>query len=271
MAVKLVSDPEVVLLSRPVMEINGLNKFLKDHNLSWEEWQKKIDSNIDLGDKDAEYLIEACARTCYLSFGKGRSHEEHLKNIIEVGHGSVMEHPNFTFMIWNVSRNLLAELTRHRAGVAFSVLSQRFVDCSDTSYVIPPGIQQMKEDKPDLYEEWVQHMERSQELYVKLTEGLADTYKDIENKTEKRKKSRQAARSVLPGATETKIAMTLNGRSVRHICEMRGHPAADLEIRKLAVKIFKIVQKEYPMICYGMEVVKLEDETEGIESKFRKI
>ena len=62
----------------------------------------------------------------------------------------------------------------------------------------------------------------------------------------RRKKAREAARSVLPNATETKIFVTANGRALRHFIEMRADPAADVEIRKVAVAILKLLQAESP-------------------------
>ena len=43
-----------------------------------------------------------------------------LKNIIEVGHGSVLEHATFNFILTGVSRSFTHELIRHRGGFAFS-------------------------------------------------------------------------------------------------------------------------------------------------------
>ena len=51
---------------------------------------------------------------------------------------------------------------------------------------------------------------------------------------------------MLPNATETKIFVTANGRALRHFIEMRGDPAADVEIRKVAVTVLKLLQAESP-------------------------
>lgn len=152
-----------------------------------------------------------------------------------------------------------------------SQLSQRYVNSSDCAFVVPPAMLELKETKPDIYNMWLRSCERSQQLYEILTSELAEMYKDTESKTELRKKARQAARSVLPNATETKMLITCNGRAARHFCEMRGSPAADVEIRKLAIQMFNLLSKDFPLITHGMEVIALEDGTEGIESKFRKV
>jgi thymidylate synthase (FAD) len=269
---KLFTKPRVELVGRQVMDINGIVAFLQEHDLVWPELQKKLDSNMDLGDRDCEWLIEMAGRGCYMSFGgKGRSHEDHIRHLIEVQHGSVLEHANFNFHIWGVSRSLTHELVRHRAGMAYSQLSQRYVDSSDCAFVIPPAIQKLQMIKPEVYLKWLTFIGQAQELYSELTEELGEMYSDIESKTEKRKKARQAARSVLPNATETKIFTSMNGRAVRHFIEMRANAAADLEIRMLAVDIFKIMEREFPLVVYGIELIKLSDGTEAVESKFRKV
>jgi len=269
---KLFKKPRVELVGRPVIDIGGLMTFLQEHDMEWPELQNKLDSNIDLGDRDAEWLIEMAGRLCYMSFGgKGRTHEDHIKHLIEVQHGSVLEHVKFDFVIWGVSRSLTHELVRHRAGMSYSQLSQRYVDSSDCAFCVPPSIQQLEQTSPELYSDWLEHMRVSQNLYEHLTEALGDMYSDVESKLEKRKKARQAARSVLPNATETKIFAGMNGRAVRHFIELRANPAADLEIRMLAVDVFKIMEQEFPLIVHGMSMDDLPDGTQGVKSEFRKV
>lgn len=271
-----VTEPEVVLVGKPVLEIEGVMKFLEDHNYTWPELEKKLDSMISLGDDDGEWLVEFSGRMCYQSWAqhgeatKGRSHAEHIKHLIEVAHGAAIEHANFNFAIWNVSRSLTHELVRHRIA-SYSQLSQRYVDSSSVAFVVPPAIQELAKSDPDAYRTWVEHCERSRQLYEDLTTKLSDMYGDIESKLERRKKARQAARSVLPNATETKIFMTMNARAIRHLVELRANPAADVEIRSLAVKICRILQDKAPLFAHGLEIVKLEDGTEGVESEFKRV
>lgn len=268
---QLVVKPRVRLVGRSVMDIDGLEEFLGANGLSWPALQEKFASDLDLGDQDGEWIVEAAGRVCYESFGRGRSHEDYLKHIIEVGHGSVLEHANYNFMIWGVSRTLTHELVRHRAGFGYSQLSQRYVDESDTAFVIPAGVQALERENPALYQRVVDHMQASRDLYADLTTGLMDSYAHIEDKTDRRKKARSAARSVLPNATETKMFVTANARALRHFVEMRAHPAAELEIRQLAVEIFRIMAVAAPGLFYGMKIVTLPDGTEGVESEFRKV
>lgn len=55
---------------------------------------------------------------------------------------SVLEHSVYNLLITGVSRSLTHELVRHRAGLGFSQLSQRYVDESVAEYVVPPDLQE---------------------------------------------------------------------------------------------------------------------------------
>lgn len=267
-----VVEPKVALVGQSIMNIDGILEFLNDHEVEWPELTAKLESMLDLGDHDCEWLVEMAGRTCYMSFGgTGRNHEAHVKHLIEVLHGSVLEHIQFNFEIWNISRSCSHEIVRHRAGFAYSQISQRYVDSSKVRFIVPPGIQALAKINPDIYHDWISHCEKSLQLYEQLTIELAELYKDLPDKTERRKKARQAARSVLPNSTETKIFTSANGRAIRHFIEMRANAAADLEIRKLAMKMFRIMEIKFPLIIHGMKVIKLPDNTEAIESEFRKV
>lgn len=271
-----VTEPEVALVGKPILEIDGVMRFLEDHGLEWPELEKKLSSMISLGDDDGEWLVEMAGRMCYQSWAKngekskGRGHNEHVKHLIAVGHGAAIEHANFNFVIWNVSRSLTHELVRHRIA-SYSQLSQRYVDSSSVEFIVPPAIQELAKTDPDTYRTWVEHCERSRQLYGELTAKLSAMYGDIESNLERRKKARQAARSVLPNATETKIFVTMNARAIRHLIELRANPAADVEIRCLAVKVCRILQDKAPLFAHGLEIVKLEDGTEGVESTYKRV
>jgi len=265
-----VTEPKVKLIGKSIVNIDGLIAFLEDSGMCWPEFQKKLDSNLDLGDDDGNWLIEFGGRNCYQSWPrtgeelKGRTHDEHLKHLIDVGHESCLEHATFNFQIWNVSRSLTHELVRTRIGVAYSQLSQRYVDSSDVCFIIPIAIQELEKTKPEIVNKWKEFCLNSRNFYEELTTELSELYKENPNKTERRKAARQAARSVLPNATETKIMTTLNGRSVRYFMNLRGGEGVEPEIRSLAVKMFKIMQTEFPLIVYKMELFHLTDGSEGV-------
>src|SRR5205085_10734218 len=100
-----------------------------------------------------EKLAEIAGRVCYLSFARPRpgGNQAYLGHILEVGHGSVLEHAVWNFVFTGVSRTLTHELVRHRTGMGYSQLSQRYVDESVAEYVEPYCIA----EDPGLHALWL--------------------------------------------------------------------------------------------------------------------
>lgn len=246
---RILRKPAVYLVGRQTTDDATLDRFLADHGVSWQ-----TDSEVA-----AEELVEVAGRVCYMSFAKPRpgGNKVYIDHLLEVGHGSVLEHAVWNFIFTGVSRTLTHELVRHRAGMGYSQLSQRYVDESVAEYVEPDCIA----DHPELHRLWVETVAQSHQAYMKLAEGLQDVFKDEQDKTLRRKLARQAARSVLPNATETKIFVTANSRALRHFIEMRGSRHAEVEIRKLAVEVLKIMQQEAPNIFSDYVIQALPDGT----------
>src|SRR5262249_7199514 len=93
-----------------------------------------------------------------------RRTREDRENIKRQRHGSVLEHANYTLLVEGVSRSLTHELVRHRAGFAYSQLSQRYVDESDAAFVIPPAI--LGDER--LEREWQAEIERALAAYIRM-------------------------------------------------------------------------------------------------------
>ncbi|MFO0839314.1 MAG: FAD-dependent thymidylate synthase [Phycisphaerae bacterium] len=216
----------------------------------------------------AEALCEMAGRVCYMSFGKGRkSNQEYLGNIIGVGHGSVLEHAVWNFVITGVSRSFTHELIRHRAGFGYSQLSQRYVDESTADFVEPDCIAADAE----LHTVWLESIRQSHEAYCKLVAGLERHFASEPSPTLRRKLARQAARSVLPNATETKIFVTGNARAWRHFIELRANEHAETEIRQVAAQILRILQHESPSMFGDYTMENLPDGTQVARTPNRKV
>ena len=203
---------------------------------------------------------------CYLSFGEKqfrKTNADYVGNLINQGHGSVLEHAVWDLLITGVSRSLTHELVRHRSGTGFSQLSQRYVDESTADFVEPAVIGA----DPELHEMWLQSIESSHAAYMALVEKLATrvetTFPDLP-RTQRLKMAREAARSVLPNATETKILFSANARALRWIVTLRGGEGAEPEIRRLAVKLARLMREEAPNLFSDIEIVRLNDGTEGV-------
>ena len=204
-----------------------------------------------------------------MSFARPRpgGNSSYLGHILRVGHGSVLEHAVFNFIFTGVSRSFTHELVRHRAGFGYSQLSQRYVDESTTDFVEPDCIA----NDPELHALWLEAVQHSQESYCKLVDGLSRKFADEPDKTLRRKLARQAARSVLPNATETKIFVTSNVRSLRHFIELRCNEHAETEIRIVAAKVLEILQDEAPSFFGDYRFEDLADGTRAARTDSTKV
>jgi len=187
-------------------------------------------------------LAEFAGRACYQSWGKPNpataTNAGYLRHILEVGHLSVLEHGSVSVYLTGVSRSLTHELVRHRH-FSFSQLSQRYVPEGDAAFVEPDVIA----DDPELHRLFSDAVESSRLAYGALLAGLEARFADVPNATLRRKQARQAARAVLPNATETRIVVTGNYRAWRHFVAMRASEHADVEIRDLAVRCLEELQR----------------------------
>jgi thymidylate synthase (FAD) len=174
----------------------------------------------------ADALAEAAGRICYKSFSRPNpltaTNQLYLDNIIGQGHFSVLEHSSVTFLVRDVSRALLTELTRHRH-LSFSVVSQRYVPYGETEPVIPPAIDPASLAASGIEDAYAHALRVYADLVAHLTAGGLP-----------RKQAREAARAVLPNAAPVDMVVTGNLRAWRDVLGKRWHVAADAEIREFA-------------------------------------
>lgn len=131
--------------------------------------------------KNPERVVAAAAKLCYSSSDiegllDGLTPEKtqtFIEHLMSLGHESPMEHVSFTFGIEGVSRALLAQITRHRIA-SYSVKSQRYVNETDFTYVVPPEI----EKSPEAKEFFEKSMSESKHNYEKLARILYQKHFD---------------------------------------------------------------------------------------------
>lgn len=206
-------------------------------------------------------LVEFAGRACYQSWSKPNprtaTNATYLKHIIDVGHFSVLEHAGVTFYISGISRSATHELIRHRH-FSFSQLSQRYVPEPDSRIVVPPGM----EDDPELQQILAEAADAGRAAYSELLARLEAKFADQPSAVLRRKQARQAARAVLPNATETRIVVTGNYRAWRHFIAMRASEHADVEIRRLALECLRQLTDVAPAAFGDFQISTLADGTE---------
>jgi thymidylate synthase (FAD) len=249
---EIIRQPRVTLIARP--------QFLEPAHLPV-QWKGES--------SDGERIAEFAGRLCYMSQHNpaGRTTAEYLCNILRQGHGSVFEHSTYVMLIEGISRSCSHELVRHRAGFGYSQLSQRYVDESHAAFVMPPAI--MGDAAAEA--EWTRQVESAQAAYVASVNRLMARYEWIDDKVHRRKMAREAARSVLPNATEVKIVVSANVRAWRTMLELRLGEGAELEIRRMAVACLRILQQEAPALFADFEIYETAEGSEAGRVGFHKV
>ena len=208
-----------------------------------------------------EALVEFAGRACYQSWSKPNpktaTNAGYLRHIIDVGHFSVLEHASVSFYITGISRSCTHELIRHRH-FSYSQLSQRYVPEKESQVVVPPGM----EDDAGLQQILAEAADASRATYTELLNRLEAKFADQPNAVLRRKQARQAARAVLPNATETRIVVTGNYRAWRHFIAVRASEHADVEIRRLAIACLRQLVDVAPAVFSDFEIATLADGTE---------
>lgn len=270
-------EPRVYLVGRPALNLEGLAKFFDDEGVNFlikdkpingdgEKHPRTWNTNTENG---AELICMTAGKICYDAYGKGRNEiEPYLGNIIGLGHGSVLEHANWNFIIAGVSRVFSHEHVRHRAGVAISQRSQRYVKENDASQIAQPIV----EANPEAKKIWEESIKKAQESYDKLVKLLsADLKEQIPETTMRVKTVRSAARGIMPNSTETYMFWSANGRALRHYIELRSSRHAEIEIRRVAIQLLHIMQKEAPTIFGDFETQELPDGTLEATTSHHKV
>jgi thymidylate synthase (FAD) len=231
-----------------------------------------IPDSIRAGEDESAAIAEISARLCYMSYGRGRRDiADFINNLLRFKDGSVFEHINYGFVFTGVSRSLTHELVRHRAGFAYSQRSQRYVDESGSRFVAPPVLADAADDEVQaVFEAAIESASKGYDELVRALESAIPRER-FKLATDHRKAIRQAARAVLPNATETKIFVTANVRAWRHFIEMRAAPFADWEIRELAVAVLRVLQDEAPLLFGDFTIDRLQDGTEVASPEYSKV
>jgi thymidylate synthase (FAD) len=237
------SEATVRLICRPAFDASEAQAFLDDWGMTWIRTPNS---------SSAEELVEFSGRVCYMSFGEGRqsprTNLEYINNLIKQLHESVLEHATWSFIITGISRGFTHQLVRHRIGFSFSQLSQQYYEDESSPFIKPDLIS----SDPDTNRIWEAAVLGAREAYSELLSKLK-CLAGQGNKEAKRA-LRTAARSVLPEAAATSIAVTANCRAIRHFLDIRGAIEGDEEMRKVSAALLSLLQQDSPSLFSDFEV-----------------
>lgn len=166
-------------------------------------------------------ILYTAARTCYYAGSPIEMYEnvseipqekkiKLIEDCIKRNHLSVLEHAQFTFGIYGISRSCSHQLVRHRH-CSFSQQSQRYVNLKDKAeFVIPQSLIDNEFFKATL-----------ELLVLNYNRLIEDGVKP------------EDARAILSNACTTNLVMSCNLRELIHICNERLCAKAQTEIREL--------------------------------------
>ncbi len=172
---------------------------------------------------DPDMICGEAAALCY----NGKNPLKSLQVAMNGGHESVLEHVSFTFLIEDVSRVLLAQMTRHRLA-SYSVQSQRYCGADPMDVVIPQtiidkrfagSVKALLRHADDVYKAMVQ-------------EGVPE----------------EDARYFTFQAGKTRKMVTMNARELRHFFSLRCCERAQWEIRQLADEMLRQCKEVAPAL-----------------------
>ncbi len=237
-------EPKVFLIGETRVIESELSEYLKHINAG--DWTSNAPT-------DSEKLVEFYGRLCYRSFkpkmnpnvSKIRnSNDQYLANLEKTHHGSVLEHVNFNFVFADVSRVFTHELVRHRAGVAISQESLRYVRLDDLGQWLPTVVRE-DERAMTVFVNTFKELELLQKELAILYELDKVDESGKEKNFEFKKKITSAMRRIAPIGLATTIGWSANARALRWVLEMRTDPSAEEEIRFVFGKVGEIVCKRY--------------------------
>lgn len=285
-------EPKVYLIARSLPEGRQIQDWLKDHGCQSQTVDRILGRGENAEDKtEGDVIVECAGRRCYMSFEPKLNPNvtkiredigEYIDNILKVGHGSVTEHVTYSFAIENVSRVFTGEMNRHRAGMAISEGSMRFIRFDDIPFWVPTSIASTPEDldaacgdeslRPleekkaasrEIFDEVFTYI---QGKYGKLCEIWKEELAD-DSKFKNKKNVTSMMRRIIPMGIATGGIWTGNLRAWRHIITMRGDEQAEEEIYLVACMIFEELVKAEPHFFKDF----VRDESGFLRPKHRKV
>jgi thymidylate synthase (FAD) len=258
---RIVYSPEVYLICRPKIDWGAVEDFLcLEHGGA--NWKHTSDSDGDL-------IAEFMGRMCYGSFGgkQGRTDShEYLANVMSHGHGSVLEHATYSFVVSACSRGYTHQMVRHRAGFAFSQESTHFIKYDNDCTMCMPGCHDM--DPAQL------SMAGSafRDAVVAYSDMMGALEAQFAGTAHGKKKALcGTARNMLPIALQSRLGFTANCRALRHFIELRGAPENTVEIRMVAAQVAEFMRVEAQCIFPDVVIYTAEDGFPAVRTTWRKV
>lgn len=256
-------EPKIFLLSRDVINTEETLEWLDFNGVTEEKqqyWKDIIQEN-----SAGSALSMLAGKKCYMSFEIGlnpnvtkirRDIVTFIDNILKTGHGSILEHVKYTFAFENVSRVFTAELNRHRAGVAISEASLRYIRFENLPVWIPQILQEgLDTNLPE------SKKKRSRDIFVRAFQQMEENYHELlaiwqyemEKDFHTKKVLTSMMRRIIGLGVATGMVWSGNLRELRHVISMRVDASAEEEIAYVFSLVLKRMIEEEPEIFADFE------------------
>lgn len=260
---RLLDQPKVFLIGKPMIDTSQMLAYLRE--VGGEAWFNRVFPtpypNADAAYPDhppaAEGLVEFMGRLCYKSWEPGLNKNvtkvredrgDYLLNVLKSGHGSVLTHAWFNFVIRGGSRVFTAEMNRHGVGTAISEQSLRYVRLDDIEFWMPPGLS--SETEQDIID--------AVEFVEAKIAGIYEREFTDDMPFSQKKILTSKVRRIAPLGLATEEGWSANVRALRHVIEMRTDAFAEEEIRIIGDQIARLVRDECPLLFGDYEEVPVD-------------
>ena len=151
------------------------------------------------------------------------------KYLLDAEHTSVLEHVVYTFMLQNVSRSFLAQITRHRMA-SYTSGSQHYQEYSDYPCIIHPAFIE----------------DESAKNFMDI--NLTSAYEAYGYMIRDHGVLPQEARQLLPNAAATNILWSINARSLVNFLTLRLCYRNVDEMQLLAQQVLSWARQHFPAL-----------------------
>jgi thymidylate synthase (FAD) len=183
--------------------------------------------------------LERACRTCYRSEDliTEESYKTLLKNCINRGHESILEHEKITIRM-TCDVGVYKDLTRHRFA-SFSIESTRYCNYGKDKFDNEINfIRPLFADESDKFNIWKDTMQTIEDAYMKM---VAAGYKPDE------------MRMILPHSVAAEVTMTANIREWKHILDLRTKKMAHPAVQQVMIPLLLNFKKNMPEIFGDIE------------------
>lgn len=214
---------------------------------------KIVEPNIEIKKIDGIQImknIEEACRTCYRSEGliNEDSYKNLIKNCINRGHESVLEHEKITIKMY-CDIGAYKDLTRHRHA-SFSIESTRYCNYSkdkfdnEINFIKPVFYTDTWKDRN--YEgSAMSNQELKSFFWYKCMTDIETEYLNMINLC---KCTPDEARMILPHSTAAQVTMTANIREWKHILSLRATKMSHPSVQQLMIPLLLYFKEQMPEI-----------------------